>query len=410
MRILYIVQLYSGLSGFESTRAYDFSGRLAEAGHEVDVLCANSHRTDNTDDEIVAERGINLFRFPIGYDQKMSTLGRLRSFFLFMRWAIRKGKDLPRPDVIFSSSPPMTNGEIGRRVAKYHRVPFVFEVQDLWPEIPIVMGKLRNPVLRSMARTMARRIYRESAMVVAVTPDMEDGIRKWGIASEKLTMIPRGCDYGFFDRNTTKDRERKERGWNRKFVCIHPGAMGKVNGLDYMLEVGKILDTRNIMDVIIVLMGDGSEKQRLKQRVHQERIRCVQFRDFVPKYKMPEVLAAADIGIVTVSPIPLLASNSANKYFEYLSAGLPVLINYQGWQAKALAEYNAGFSSDPREPKTMADHILLLKNNREVHQELGCNARKLAKKKYDSKELEGRLEQVLLDVFSKGKTGYRNAC
>ena len=178
-----------------------------------------------------------------------------------MLWAVRQGKEIARPDLVFASSTPLTVGEVGRKIAAYHRVPFVFEVRDLWPEVPIAMGALKNPLLRFSAMRMTQRIYDAADHIVALSPGMKEGILHWGIPAEKISVIPNCSDTTLFGQQCPSEREaeRTRRGWNGKLMCIYPGSLGVSNGLDYLINCAKVLDQHGVEDIHLAIVGDGAD-------------------------------------------------------------------------------------------------------------------------------------------------------
>ncbi len=405
MNVLYIVQHFSTRESAVrgSIRPFEAARRLIASGHRVTLLCGSHGDTPQRDDHARAA-GIDVIRAPVVY-QGGSYARRIAVFARYMRWAIRTARRVPRPDVVFASSTPLTVGEVGRVAAAHHRVPFVFEVRDLWPEIPIVFGALPTPFLRWGARLMARRIYDAAAEVVALSPDMARVIRDgWGVDAARINVIPNFSDTDEFATHAVEaQREafRERMGWNGKLVALHAGAMGRVNGLDYVLEAGKALDAAGERDVQIVLLGSGTERRRLEARVRAEGIRSVSFHEPVPRREVPVWLAAADVGLVTVAALPLLETNSANKFFDVLAAARPVLLNYGGWMAGVLRETHAGLSADPRSPSSFADALRTFKGDPVRRQAMGRGARALAESRYTREALTREVERVLVRVVQR---------
>lgn len=398
MRILYIVQHFNGPSGSSGSRPYENARRLVQMGHEVTLLCGTSKKSSPQDVEDAKRVGIDLHRAPVIYNHNFSYFKRLLSFRDYMKWAIHEGKSLPKPDVVFASSTPLSVGEIGRQVAKYHGVPFVFEARDLWPEIAVEVGALRNPLLRFMAYRMAQNIYAAADHIIALSPGMKDGIKEWNIPDQCITVIPNCSDTELFGSRQERDSMRKTMGWEDKFVCIHPGSIGLVNNLDYLLDCAKALEQMNVMDIHIAIIGDGRQKAHLRQRIKDENIKLASVFDPIPKKDMPNLLAAADVGMVSFLPLKCLETNSANKFFDFMAAGLPTILNYGGWQASVLRESGAGVSMDPSNPSDMASTLISMRDNPEQLFEMGIAARKLAETKYDRNLLVKQLEEALTEV------------
>jgi glycosyltransferase involved in cell wall biosynthesis len=335
----------------------------------------------------------------------MGYLQRLIAFRNHMKWSLNEGRKLSKPDLIFASSTPLTVGEVGRLLALHHKVPFVFEVRDVWPEIPHAMGMLKNPLLRWSAYRMAGRVYSASDHIVALSPDMKTMIEKWGVLPDRISVVPNCSDNTIFGSSEGREEVRKRYGWENKFVCVHPGAMGAVNGLDYMIDCAKHMDSLGFDDILLAIIGEGNQKSRLEKRIADEGIRSAVIYDPVPKRDMPGLLAASDAGMVCVTPCPVLAANSANKFFDFLAAGLPVIINYGGWQAEYLKQYKCGYSLDPHMPSALADALTQLRDDETLRTTMAAEARALACEEFDRDKLVDQLESILLaQVESKSQT------
>ena len=401
--ILYIVQHFTTPSSAGSARAFENARRLVQRGHRVTMLCGRLDRNAESDVAEARSVGIDLRMAPILYTQKMSYTRRLIAFRRYMVWAMRTGRQLSRPDVVLASSTPLTVGEVGRKVASHHKVPFVFEVRDLWPEVPIALGALKSPVLRWVARRMAARVYAAADAVVALSPDMARVVETWGVDPRKISVIPNSSDtqlFGSPEAAAEREAERNRRGWQSKFVCIHPGAMGRVNGIDYLLDAARILDRQGDSRILIALVGDGKERAHLAHRIDLEQIRSAALYPSVPKRSMPVVLAASDLGLVTVASLPYLEMNSANKLFDFLAAGLPVVVNYGGWQAEVLRREQAGLAAEPERPESLVATLRDLCDDRDRLAAMGRAARRLAEEQFNREGLAAKLETVVAGVVA----------
>ena len=404
MKILYVVQHYSGPGAPGGSRPYENARRLVTRGHRVTLLCGRLDRSSEEDVRAARDAGIELRQAPILYSQRYSYARRLVAFGRYMAWAVAEGTRIERPDVVLASSTPLTVGEVGRRVAARHRVPLVFEVRDLWPEVPIALGALPWAPMRWVAWRMARRVYAASSQVVTLSPDMKRVVEGHGVPATRVHVVSNCSDTKFFgteEARAGRDAARAARGWGERLIAIHPGTMGKVNGLDYLLDVGRELDALGVDDVTIALVGHGGQKEELRRRARAERLRSVEIADAVPKREMATLLAAADVGLVTVAPKPFLEMNSANKFFDFLAAGLPVLVNYGGWQAQVLREHGAGESVDPRRSRDAALALLRWRDDRAGRRVAGQNARRLAESDYDRDLLVARLDRILREAVAE---------
>ncbi len=360
MRIVYIHQYYCNPSMAGGIRSYEQARRLVERGHTVHVITtditAGAQRRQTDDD------GIIVHWYPVPYSNEMSYARRIRAFAAFMVLATAKATGLGA-DLVFATSTPLTVAVPGVLAARLRRVPFVFEVRDLWPEIPIEMGALRNPVLRGLANGLAAVAYRNAAEVIALSPGMAAGVTARR-PQVPVTVIPNAADLDLFRVDPAAvHRFRAEHRWlGHRPLVVYTGALGAVNGVDYLVHAARRM--REIdPDVQTLIVGHGREWEATRQLAAEHGLldRSVHMWAKVPKADLPVILGAATMSTSMVRPIRALWDNSANKFFDAFAAGRPIAINYGGWQADLLHESGAGLVLDPDDPdgaaKMLADHV-----------------------------------------------------
>ncbi|XVV10326.1 glycosyltransferase family 4 protein [Actinoplanes sp. CA-131856] len=346
MRIVYIHQYYCNPRMAGGIRSYEQARRLVARGHEVHVITTDitgvskslgwRHTTDD---------GINVHWFAIPYNNEMSYGRRIWAFAEFMVLAAAKATFLGA-DLVFATSTPLTVAVPGVLAAKVRRVPFVFEVRDLWPEVPIEMGALRNPVTRRLAGALANFAYRNAREVVALSPGMAAGITARR-PSTRTTVIPNAADLSLFevDELAVKKFRAEHRWLGDRPLIVYTGALGAVNGVSYLVEAARRMDPS--IQVLIVGHGREWESTRSLAAGHGLLDVSVHMWERVPKADLPVILGAATLSTSFVRPIPALWDNSANKFFDALAAGRPIAINYGGWQADLLRTTGAGLVLDP---------------------------------------------------------------
>lgn len=274
----------------------------------------------------------------------------------------------------------------------------VFEVRDLWPELPIAIGALPNPLMRAAARRLERFAYRQSHHIVALSPGMKDGVVKTGFPEERVDVIPNSADLELFDPKTTDASA---------FRAAHPeigdaplvvyaGTLGRINGVDYLPRIAaaaKELGAR----VRFVVAGRGQQEEQVRAGASELGVFNDNFFMLppLPKRQVPNLLAAADLALSLFIDMKPMWANSANKFFDALASGTPVAINYGGWQADLLRETEAGIVMPPNDPDTAAAQIIEFISNREAVKCAGHAARQLAEDQFDRDQLADRLESVL---------------
>ncbi|MFI7545271.1 glycosyltransferase family 4 protein [Actinoplanes sp. NPDC049599] len=349
MRIVYIHQYYCNPTMTGGIRSYEQARRLVARGHEVHVITTDitggrrSLGWRRTDDD-----GIQVHWFSVPYSNHMSFAQRLRAFAEFMIVAAVKATVL-KADLVFATSTPLTVAVPGVLAAKLRRVPFVFEVRDLWPEVPIEMGVLRNPVARWLAGALANLAYRSAEEVVALSPGMAAGVtaRRPGT---RTTVIPNAADLAMFEVAPEAVRGFRERHrWlGDRPLIVYTGALGRVNGVEYLVRAARRMAETDA-EAQVLIVGHGKEWDETKRLAAEYGLldRTVHMWEQVPKADLPVILGAATLSSSFVRPIRALWDNSANKFFDALAASRPIAVNYGGWQADLLTETGAGLVLDP---------------------------------------------------------------
>ena len=409
MHILYLHQQFQTREGFTGNRSYEFSKYLLKQAHTVTMICSGIEN----EPRLTVPAGQNYFQTEVDGIQcvplaaalanplhvtRLSGAARMWRFLQFSRLAKSVGKKLARPDVVFATSTPLTIGLAGMDLARHFKVPFVFEVRDLWPQALINIGALTNPLAIWWMRRMERRIYHAAQHLVALSPGMRDGIVRTGIPAERVTMIPNGSDLDLFRPDLDPGDARQRLGIGNRFAAIYFGAMGHANNLGYAVEAARILRDRGDRKIVLVLHGHGKERPDLEQYVRNEGLDNVLFSDPVPdKGCVARLVAACDV-CLTIYRATNEQTWSPNKMFDALAAGRPVLINVGQWLGETIESNRCGYSVDPQHPAALADALQRLAASPELCAEFGRHARQLAERDFAREKLAAQLEAVLQSV------------
>ncbi|WP_422080648.1 glycosyltransferase family 4 protein [Ulvibacterium sp.] len=380
MKILYIHQYFLTPKDTAGTRSYWICQELIKDGHQVTMLTTSS-KIDSKIKRVKVD-GIEVIYLKVPYSQYMGVLKRLKSFVSFMlksaRLALRE-KDV---DLVIATSTPLTIGFPALVTKKLKGTPFLFEVRDLWPEVPIQMGALKNKIVIRLATWFEKTIYKNARYIVALSPGMMEGVLKRGIAETKVSMIPNMSKVDVF-WSREKDLGLADRlGLKRdSFKIVYFGAMGLANGMDYIIDA--INHIKEQEDIEFVFMGGGATEPVLKQKCEKLDIKNAHFLGGFPLKELSAIVNLCDVCLITFADIPILATNSPNKLFDSLSAGKPVIVNSPGWTKDLVEQGECGVFVDPKNPVDLANKIMFLKDNPGKCKKYGLNARKLAETKYD---------------------------
>lgn len=392
MKILYFHQHFSTPKGSVGIRSYEMARRLVHHGHEVTMVCGSygggetgmAQPFTKGRREAVVD-GIHVIEFDLAYSNKD---GFLKRTWLFISFALRSiGIVLfNKYDIVFATTTPLTAGIPGIFARWIKRKPFVFEVRDLWPELPKAMGVITNPLILQAMSFLEWASYRSANRCIGLSPGIVDGIHKRGVSREKITLVSNGCDLDIFARSF--EQWRPEGVSATDLMVIYTGTHGVANGLDAVLNAAKLLKERNRNDIKIVLIGQGGVKAHLQERAAQENLTNVIFHPPVNKAKLAGLMASADLGLQTLANVPAFYfGTSPNKFFDYLSAGLPVINNYPGWLAHIINDNACGFSIPPDNSQIFADTLEQCAQNKETLVGMGKNARKLAETEFNRTNL-----------------------
>jgi glycosyltransferase involved in cell wall biosynthesis len=404
--VLYFHQYFATRRRSTATRSYELARRLVERGHRVTIVSRDTRMLESGRDgrprgRVVAREqvdGIDILYLNIPYANRYSTPVRLASFTAFTVAASVAGALQRRPDVVFASSTPLTIGAAGLLTARAKRVPFVFEIRDLWPAVPVALGALKNGAAIGTAEWLERRLYNGAARIVVLSEGSRDALRERGIPDEKLVFIPNAADLDVFKPGVVDDGFRARHGLEDRFVALYAGSMARANDLDQLVDAADALRRWGDTRVTIVALGDGGERPRLEERARELGLDNLRFLPALPKEELAGVVGAADVTLTIFAPHPILETTSPNKFFDSLAAGKPVIVNLGGWLRGLVEEHDAGVWVPAGNAEALAGALSALAANPERVEHMGRNARALAEREFGRDEMADRLAQTLEDV------------
>lgn len=406
MKILYFHQHFSTPRGSAGIRSYEMAQRLVNAGHRVTMVCG-SYAGGDTGLEGGYHKGrrrgmvdgIDVVEFDLAYANADGHLKRSGTFLKFA-WRSVLLALTERYDVLFATTTPLTAAIPGIAARWLRGARFVFEVRDLWPELPKAMGVIRNPVVLSLMGGLEWLAYKSSHRSIGLSPGIVDGIVRRGIPAERVTMIPNGCDLELF---AGQGEPWRPAGVSSKdLMAVFAGTHGPANGLDAVLDAAAELKRRGRPDIKLVLIGQGKLKPALMQRAEREGLGNVIFHAPVPKTRLTGLIASADVGLQILDNIPAFYyGTSPNKFFDYIASGLPVLINYPGWLAEKVSEHRCGYAVPPADPLAFADALIHAADHRNELLEMGRRSLAIAQSEFSRSELAVRFMNVLEDAATR---------
>lgn len=323
---------------------------------------------------------------PIAYD---NSFGFVKRSFSFMQFAFRSysiAKKIKDISVCYAISVPLTIGFPAIWLKRTKKIPFVFEVGDLWPDAPIQLGFIKNSVLIKVLFAFEKWIYREADSIVALSTQQEESISK-RINEKKIHLIPNmaDCDF-YFPSQKTKNQ----------FVVSYIGAAGFANGLDYFIECARNSAKANL-PIHFILCGEGAMLEHLKSSAQRLNLTNIIFKGLVNRQEVKEIMDASDAIFVCYKNVPILETGSPNKYFDGLAAGKLIMTNFGGWIKNEIEENKCGVALDPRHPSDFVKKIQPFVQDSNLLTQYQVAARQLAEKNYN----RAKLSKTFAAIFQK---------
>jgi glycosyltransferase involved in cell wall biosynthesis len=405
MHILLIHQAFTEIDQPGGTRHAEFARHLASLGHKVTVIASSiSYLTGNIDQKRIPEGNANegnskvnvihAYTYPALH---RSFVHRTISFLSFMVTSFLIGLRIDNIDLVWGTSPPIFQGLAAWALASYRRIPFLFEVRDLWPAFAIAVGVLRNPVLIRASEWLERFLYRKADVLIVNSPGYIDHVQARG--ADRVELIPNGTEVSMFTPLSRGDDFRLKHSLAGKFIALYAGAHGMSNDLGVILEAAASLQDWD--DIIFILIGDGKEKPALISRAEDMQLKNLKFLPPIPKTEMPEALAAADACIAILKPIPLYGTVYPNKVFDYMAAGRPVILAMEGVIRQVLETAQAGIPVPPGDPRSLAEAITTLVNNPGSGVVMGKMGHEYVKTHFDRPAQAEKLAQVIENLTKR---------
>jgi len=405
MHILFIHQIFLTPAEAGSTRHFELAKYLVKKGNKVTIIGSTvSYLTGTVEERFKGKfitresiEGVEIVRSWAYSKIHKSYVSRFFSFISFMLSSIIAGLKTKKADVIIACSPQIFTGISGFVLSKLRKVPFIFEVRDLWPKFAIETGVITNSVIISLAEFLEKFIYKRADYFIINSPGFFSHLEKFGIKKEKIFLIPNGVDTRVFKPKDKYNQARKELGLNDDFVVMYSGAHGLANSLDTIIQSALLLVDYH--DIKFLFVGDGKEKPRLMKLMESYGLKNVIFAGAQPKEKMPEYCNAADVCIAILKKLDSFTTTYPNKIFDYMACGRPTILAIDGVAREVIEKAKGGEFVEPDNQEQLAQKVLKFYNNPELIKQYGINARKYVEDHFDREKIAGNLNNVLNDVL-----------
>lgn len=343
MKLIYLHQYFTFPENAGGTRSYDLAKQFVKNGIDVTLLTSSASLKGIVFKKrwtYIEREGIKLWVLKSTYNQKMSIPRRILSFFHFMIFTSLKVLKI-KGDLLLATSTPLTVSVPAIWNKLLTKTPYIFEVRDVWPEGPIQQGYIKNKLLIKVLRFLEKIIYKKSCYVVALSTGMKRDILS-RVQLNNIAVIPNISEIDRFNDISKKVDINID--LSNKKIVLYAGTLGPVNDIIYVAKLAKkLIDIEP--KIVFLIVGDGKEKEHI---IHFCKKNCILntnifFLEPINKEQLPYLYHIVTMGSSFVWNYKIKWDNSANKFFDTLAAGRPVLINYQGWQAEVIRKFKCGY-------------------------------------------------------------------
>ncbi|MGA8493470.1 MAG: glycosyltransferase family 4 protein [Terriglobales bacterium] len=413
MKILYVSQYFPPEMGAPAGRAAELSRLWAEDGHEVTVLTGfPNHPTGIVPTKyrrklrrLVAREtyhGVNVVRTWLLPLPNRKAYERMLNYGSFCISAAATGVFLHQPDVVIATSPQLLVGLSGWWLARCNRVPFVFEVRDLWPESLDAVGVSSHDSLlhRALAK-IAGFLYRSCDHLVAVTPAFKEYLAEhWQVPEEKISVVENGVETSLFSRLTPNAALRRSLGAEKRFVVSYIGTLGNAHGLETLLEAATLLRER-AREVLFLLVGEGAEKAKIVSLARSRGLTNVVFVGQQPRETIPAYITASDACLVLLKKSELFKTVLPTKMLEFMSCARPVILGVDGYARRVMEQANAGIFIPPEDSAALAEAVIQLAHDPALREALGRNGRQHVLHYFSREQTARAYLDVLQDLLAR---------
>jgi glycosyltransferase involved in cell wall biosynthesis len=381
-----------------TSRHYTLLAEIAKH-HRVTLLTTPAWRSQQLTQEFVwVPPGVELREANIPYTNKMGPARRALAFAQYAAWAVRAGRQLDRPDVVWGISTPLTAAWAAARVARYWRVPWVFEVQDLWPSFPVAMGAVPTALARQQLFALEKRLYDSAAHIVPLSPDMSHYVMEQGIPAAKITTLLNGTDLDLAARATPAAVAalRHDQELEGQKVVLYAGTFGRANDIPTVVAAAEALVAADPA-VTWLFLGHGYYAPLVAAAAERwpGRIRLVGGQ---PRHAVFSWFALADVAVVSFLGLPVLDANSPAKLYDALAVGTPVVVTNPGWTKSLVEQHGCGWYTPAGDAPALAERLSAVLANPDALLAAGTRGRALAHVAFDRQLLAEQMRSILEGV------------
>ena len=382
INILYIHQYFKTPEEGGVTRSYEIAKQLAQKGHRVTMI--TSWNKPQQRKKIIDK--IEVIYLPIPYSNNFSFIRRIWSFLNFKTKALLFAKNLPKPDIIYATSTPLTVGLIGHELAKHFKCPWIFEVRDLWPEVPVQLGIINAKWLKNYLYKLESILLKSANQIIALSPYNKKYIDQ--IVPQKCTLATN------FSNNERYRFPTQNNNQFQNFRIGYFGAVSTANGLESFIELARYAHQNKLSEFEFVLVGAGKSKNDLEASA--KGLNNITFQNHLNKVQVAEAMLTCQASYISFINNSIMQSCSPNKFFDSLASGRLIITNTPGWIAETIEKNDCGFYANSSED--FFRKITPFATSSEQLQNAQESSKKLAVEHFDKTIVINKIEKIIIEA------------
>lgn len=408
MNILFISQYFYPENNARSFRIGFFSKFLANNGFKVSVICQTPNYPKGVifkgykNKLVFRERidNVNVIRSWVWVSKKKNFLNRSLNYFSFFLSSILASFKIGKTDLVFASAPPVFVLFSGFIVSKIKRALFVIDVGDFWPDSVVALGLMKKNFIFRLIEKLEKYVYKKSVLIIVNSNRFVDRLTKEkGVKRNKIKVLLNGAELNLFRSydNLSLLKLKREYNIEDKFVVLYAGLLGLAQSPEVLVETARVL--KDYKNIVFLIVGGGVLKERCENLARKYNLKNIIFVGEKPRKEIPNFTGISDLAIIPYKNLDFFKDNVPSKIFDYMAAGLPIIINLDGEGANIIKKAKCGLIAKPENPESLAEKILNLYNKKEKAKTMGKNAKKYAEENFDkrkiAKDLLDRLSELI---------------
>ena len=378
-----------------TSRHYTLLAHIAKT-HRVTLLTTPAWKGQRLTQEFPwVPEGVEILEADVRYDNKMGPARRALAFVQYAGWAVREGLRIDKPDVIWGISTPLTAAWAAAQVARWRRVPWVFEVQDLWPAFPIAMGVVPTALARQQLYQLEKRLYQSAQHILPLSPDMTRYVTDLGIPAAKVTTVLNGTDLELAAHATpaAAAQLRQEQGLAGKRVVLYAGTFGRANDIPTLIAAAEAMAAADA-DIVWLFLGHGFFEPLIAAAAARWP-GCIRLVRGQARHQVFRWFALADVSVVSFLGLPVLGSNSPAKLYDSLAVGTPVVVTNAGWTKVLVEQHACGWYVPAGDALALAEQLRRLLSQPDALAQAGINGQVLATREFDRQHMAAQVQRIL---------------